>query len=88
LGRRGQTNLLLEGGGGVLGAFFDAGQVDAVEVFIAPLLEGGSHLFTPARGQGVTLMSAASRLERHEVHLIDGDVHLRGTFPHPWLEPG
>jgi diaminohydroxyphosphoribosylaminopyrimidine deaminase/5-amino-6-(5-phosphoribosylamino)uracil reductase len=87
LGRRGQTNLLLEGGGGVLGAFLDAGQVDAVEVFLAPLVEGGTHPFTPARGRGVALMSAAKRLERHEVHLIDGDVHLRGTFPHPWLDP-
>lgn len=87
LGRRGQTNLLLEGGGGVLGAFFNAGQVDAVEVFIAPSLEGGMHSFTPVRGQGVVLMSAAAHLERHEVRLIGGDVHLRGTFPTPWLEP-
>ena len=41
LGRRGMTNLLVEGGGRVLGAFLDAGQVDAVDVFIAPMIEGG-----------------------------------------------
>ena len=41
LSRRGVTNLLVEGGGQVLGAFLDAGQVDAVDVYIAPALEGG-----------------------------------------------
>ncbi len=40
LGRRGMTNVLVEGGGRVLGSFLDEGQVDAVEVFIAPILEG------------------------------------------------
>ncbi|MBX6316154.1 MAG: RibD family protein, partial [Isosphaeraceae bacterium] len=85
LGRRGQTNLLVEGGGQVLGAFLDAGQVDAVEVFIAPILAGGSHPFSPARGVGVAAMAVAPRLERHEVSLIDGDIRIRGTFPHPWL---
>ncbi len=58
LGRRGLTNLLVEGGGRVLGAFLDAGEVDAVEVYIAPIVEGGDHSFTPARGAGVASMSA------------------------------
>ncbi len=43
LGRRGMTNVLVEGGGRVVGSFFDAGQVDAVDVFVAPILEGGDH---------------------------------------------
>ena len=58
LGRRGMTNVLVEGGGRVLGSFLDAGQVDAVEVFIAPILEGGDHARTAARGKGMRLHDA------------------------------
>jgi diaminohydroxyphosphoribosylaminopyrimidine deaminase / 5-amino-6-(5-phosphoribosylamino)uracil reductase len=84
LGRRGVTNLLVEGGGRVLGAFLDAGQVDAVEVYIAPIVEGGEPRFTPAQGAGRLRMADALRLERHEVSLIDGDLRLVGTFPPSW----
>ena len=84
LGRRGVTNLLVEGGGTVLGAFLDAEQVDEVDVFLAPLLEGGSHGFSPARGSGHPSMSEAPRLDRHEVSVVDGDVRLRGTIPRAW----
>ena len=88
LGRRGQTNLLVEGGGQVLGAFLDAGQVDAVEVFLAPVLEGGTHPFSPARGLGVAAMAQALRLARHEVQVLDGDVLIRGALERPWLGLG
>jgi diaminohydroxyphosphoribosylaminopyrimidine deaminase/5-amino-6-(5-phosphoribosylamino)uracil reductase len=87
LGRRGVTNLLIEGGGRVLGAFLDAGQVDAVEVYIAPVVEGGEPRFTPAQGAGRVRMADALRLDRHEISLIDGDVRLAGTFPPSW-DPG
>jgi diaminohydroxyphosphoribosylaminopyrimidine deaminase/5-amino-6-(5-phosphoribosylamino)uracil reductase len=87
LGRRGVTNLLVEGGGLALGAFLDAGQVDAVEAFLAPILEGGDHPRTAARGRGVAAMADALRLIRPEVAALDGDVHLRGLVPRPWLEP-
>lgn len=86
LGRRGLTNLLVEGGGRVLGAFLDAGEVDAVEVFIAPMLEGGSHSFTPFRGAGVARMAEALRLARHRVSVLDGDVSLSGQIVRPWWE--
>ncbi len=79
LGRRGFSNVLVEGGGITLGRFFDAGQVDAVEVYIAPILEGGSHLFQPLRGLGVGRMTEALRLDHHEVQILDDDVLIRGT---------
>lgn len=87
LGRRGLTNLLVEGGGRVLGAFLDAGEVDAVEAFVAPIIEGGDHPIGPARGRGVPRMAEALRLARHEVRVIDGDVALSGHVARPWLEP-
>ena len=40
LGRRGALNLLVEGGGEVLRAFFAAGLVDRVEAFVAPFAIG------------------------------------------------
>lgn len=83
LGRRGMTNVLVEGGGEVIGAFLDAGQVDAVEAFLAPVLEGGTHPFTPIRGVGVGRMVEALRLEDPEVRVLDGDVHVRGRPARP-----
>jgi diaminohydroxyphosphoribosylaminopyrimidine deaminase/5-amino-6-(5-phosphoribosylamino)uracil reductase len=83
LGQRGVTNLLVEGGGRVLGAFLDAGQVDAVDVYIAPILAGGTDDFTPTRGLGCRRMADALRLDHHEVSLIDGDLRLQGTLAPP-----
>lgn len=84
LGRRGMTNLLIEGGGRVLGSFLDAGQVDAVDIYIAPLVEGGTPRFTPAQGEGGLRMADALRLEHQELSVIDGDVRIQGTFPPSW----
>jgi diaminohydroxyphosphoribosylaminopyrimidine deaminase/5-amino-6-(5-phosphoribosylamino)uracil reductase len=87
LGNRGYANVLVEGGGTVLGAFLDANEVDAVEVFLAPILEGGDHARTPARGRGVALMTQAARLVHVETVRLGDDTHLSGLMPRPWLEP-
>jgi len=84
LGRRGMTNVLVEGGGQVLGSFLDAGQVDAVDVFIAPLLEGGDHARTAARGKGCVLMRDAVRLQQVDVSQVGGDLRVRGCLAQPW----
>ncbi|HVW18748.1 MAG TPA: bifunctional diaminohydroxyphosphoribosylaminopyrimidine deaminase/5-amino-6-(5-phosphoribosylamino)uracil reductase RibD, partial [Solirubrobacteraceae bacterium] len=41
LGERGLAGLLLEGGPHLAGAFLDAGEIDEVRLFLAPLLLGG-----------------------------------------------
>lgn len=84
LGGRGMTNVLVEGGGRVLGAFWDEGEVDAAEVYLAPLIGGGGHEFTPVRGEGVDRMTQALRMQDVEVIERNGDILLRGTFPRPW----
>jgi diaminohydroxyphosphoribosylaminopyrimidine deaminase / 5-amino-6-(5-phosphoribosylamino)uracil reductase len=86
LGRRGLTNLLVEGGGRVAGAFFDSGEVDEVEAYIAPIVEGGDHASTPVRGRGIAEMTQALRLESPEIEVIDGDVRLVGIVPRPWRD--
>jgi diaminohydroxyphosphoribosylaminopyrimidine deaminase/5-amino-6-(5-phosphoribosylamino)uracil reductase len=84
LGRRGLTNLLVEGGGRVLGAFHDAGEIDAVDVFVAPILEGGSHPFGPLRGTGVARMADARRLEHATVSRSGHDVRIQGLVARAW----
>lgn len=86
LGKRGVTNLLVEGGGRTLGSFLDADQIDAVDVYVAPILEGGPPVHTPVQGAGVSRIIEAIRLERHEISIVDGDVRLQGTIRRPWLE--
>ena len=82
LGRRGMTNVLVEGGGRVLGSFLDDGHVDAVEVFVAPILEGGDHPRTAIRGHGHTLMSESLRLKDVRVDRVGDDVrHPRSRAP-------
>jgi diaminohydroxyphosphoribosylaminopyrimidine deaminase / 5-amino-6-(5-phosphoribosylamino)uracil reductase len=84
LGRRGMTNVLVEGGGQVLGSFLDEGQVDAVDVFIAPILEGGDHARTGVRGRGLNLMRDAARLQCVEFSQVGGDTRVRGCLPQAW----
>jgi diaminohydroxyphosphoribosylaminopyrimidine deaminase/5-amino-6-(5-phosphoribosylamino)uracil reductase len=87
LGRRCVTNLLVEGGGTVLGALLDAGQVDAVDVFVAPILAGGAAAPGPAGGSGCQRIAEALRLDRLEASIIDGDLRLQGTITPPGASP-
>ena len=40
LGSRGMTSLFLEGGATLAGAFFDAGEIDEIRLFVAPIVLG------------------------------------------------
>jgi diaminohydroxyphosphoribosylaminopyrimidine deaminase/5-amino-6-(5-phosphoribosylamino)uracil reductase len=78
LGRRRMTNLLVEGGAGVLGSFLDAREIDEVHVFIAPRLAGGVNAKTAIAGDGVEKIADALALAESQVELIEGDVYLHG----------
>jgi diaminohydroxyphosphoribosylaminopyrimidine deaminase/5-amino-6-(5-phosphoribosylamino)uracil reductase len=77
MGRRRWTNVLLEGGAGVLGSFLDAGAVDEVHVFIAPRLFGGANAPTPMAGRGVAGVADAVRLAVWHFEDV-GDVYVHG----------
>ena len=83
LGQRAMTNVLVEGGGTVLGSFFEAGQVDEVDAYIAPIFEGGDHSRTPIRGVGVLRMGDAARLQNVTYSEVGGDLRVRGILPTP-----
>jgi diaminohydroxyphosphoribosylaminopyrimidine deaminase / 5-amino-6-(5-phosphoribosylamino)uracil reductase len=61
LGTMGITSLLLEGGPHLAGAFLDAGEIDEIRLFLAPLLLGGSAARDPLEGEGVGQISDALR---------------------------
>lgn len=80
LGRRRMTNVLVEGGGKLLGSFFDARLVDEVQVFIAAKIIGGERSPGPIGGRGVAEMAHAWQLQNVQIEHLDGDVCLRGDL--------
>lgn len=76
LAQREMTNVLIEGGGHVLGACFDARLVDEAHIFIAPKLVGGSGP-SPVAGTGIADMSDAIHVETFSISELDGDVYMR-----------
>jgi diaminohydroxyphosphoribosylaminopyrimidine deaminase/5-amino-6-(5-phosphoribosylamino)uracil reductase len=78
LGRRRFTNVLVEGGGAVLGSFLDAGEIDELHVFIAPRLAGGAAAPGPLLGIGVETIGAAQQVAEWSVRDVDGDLYVHG----------
>jgi diaminohydroxyphosphoribosylaminopyrimidine deaminase/5-amino-6-(5-phosphoribosylamino)uracil reductase len=61
LGQRDVTSLMLEGGAHLAGAFFDAGEIDELRLFVAPLLLGGRQAPGLIGGEGVERIADAAR---------------------------
>ncbi len=80
LGSRGIQSMLLEGGPHLAGAFLDAGELDEVRLFVAPMLAGGRHARVPLEGQGVEAIEAAKRALTSEVERIADDVLIRARM--------
>jgi diaminohydroxyphosphoribosylaminopyrimidine deaminase/5-amino-6-(5-phosphoribosylamino)uracil reductase len=78
LGQREITSVLVEGGGTLLGSFFDRRLVDKVVAFVAPVVIGGAEAVTPVAGTGVEKMEDAVRLERVVTQTCDDDVIVSG----------
>ena len=80
LGRRRMTNLLVEGGSGLLGSFLDAKAIDEAWVFIAPKLVGGTAAPTAVGGIGVAKITDALRAAEMRVEQLGDDVLLTARF--------
>jgi diaminohydroxyphosphoribosylaminopyrimidine deaminase/5-amino-6-(5-phosphoribosylamino)uracil reductase len=61
LGEMGMASILLEGGPHLAGSFFDAGEIDEVRLFLAPVLLGGRAARDPLEGEGVEHIADALR---------------------------
>jgi diaminohydroxyphosphoribosylaminopyrimidine deaminase/5-amino-6-(5-phosphoribosylamino)uracil reductase len=78
LGHRRFMNVLVEGGRGIFGAFFDAASIDEYHIFIAPRLIGGAAAPSPIGGAGVQQMSEALQLAEWRQEILDGDLYVHG----------
>ena len=74
LGTMGVASVLLEGGPHLAGAFLDAGEIDEVRLFLAPLLLGGSSARDPLEGMGVERISEAMRALTCDCERIGDDL--------------
>ena len=83
LGRRQITNLLVEGGGTLLGSLFDKGLVDRVVGFVAPVIVGGEAAPSPVSGSGVERISDAFRLQGVHIRRFGDDVAIIGNVQRP-----
>ncbi len=72
------VSVLVEGGGGVAGSLFEAGLVDEVVVFVAPVIIGGKDAPGPVGGRGIEHMIDAHRLVDVTYEQVGDDLMIRG----------
>jgi diaminohydroxyphosphoribosylaminopyrimidine deaminase/5-amino-6-(5-phosphoribosylamino)uracil reductase len=77
LGKRKIVNILVEGGGKLLGSLFDHDLVDKVLAFISPIIIGGRKA-VGVEGNGVESIAQALRLRRVDIESFGGDVLVSG----------
>jgi diaminohydroxyphosphoribosylaminopyrimidine deaminase/5-amino-6-(5-phosphoribosylamino)uracil reductase len=85
LGKRGVLSLLVEGGGVIIGSFFDQRLVDKVTLVIAPLIVGAADAPAAVAGHGAQYMRDAVRLRDMTVDRLGEDILVTG-YP-VWPEP-
>lgn len=76
LGASGVTSILLEGGPRLAGAFLDAGELDEMRLFVAPLIVGSGNARDPLEGAGAEQIAGAMRALSLECTRVDEDVLL------------
>jgi diaminohydroxyphosphoribosylaminopyrimidine deaminase/5-amino-6-(5-phosphoribosylamino)uracil reductase len=74
LGAQGIASILLEGGPHLAGAFLDAGEVDEMRLFLAPMVLGGRTARDPLEGEGVEAIADAARALTLECDRVGDDL--------------
>lgn len=78
LAKRELTSVLVEGGAEVAGSFYDAGLIDKISFFIAPIVIGGKDAPTAIGGQGSQVLASAMRLKNIEITHHGADIKVTG----------
>lgn len=71
------TNILVEGGGQLLGSLRDVGQLDELHVFIGAKMIGGKDSLSPVTGRGVEKIAQGTNFQIVSTQIVDGDVYIR-----------
>ena len=74
LGADGIGSILLEGGPHLAGAFLDAGEVDEMRLFLAPMVLGGRTARDPLEGEGVEAIADAARALTLDCEQVGDDL--------------
>jgi diaminohydroxyphosphoribosylaminopyrimidine deaminase/5-amino-6-(5-phosphoribosylamino)uracil reductase len=74
LGADGIGSILLEGGPHLAGAFLDAGEVDEMRLFLAPMVLGGRTARDPLEGEGVEAIADAARALTLDCERVGDDL--------------
>jgi diaminohydroxyphosphoribosylaminopyrimidine deaminase/5-amino-6-(5-phosphoribosylamino)uracil reductase len=80
LGGGGITSILLEGGPHLAGAFLDAGEIDELRLFVAPIVLGARTARGALEGEGAEAISDAVRALTLEAERVEGDVLIRARL--------
>lgn len=78
LWRLGLCNILVEGGGTLIGSMFDYGLVDKVMFFIAPKIIGGKDSIGSVMGRGISRLDKALNLKDVKIKMIGEDLLVEG----------
>ena len=80
LGASGVTSILVEGGPHLAGAFLDAGEVDEIRLFLAPVVLGGGAGRDPLEGEGSDRIADATKALSLDVERTGADVLVRARL--------
>ncbi len=72
------TNLLVEGGGTLIGSLFDDGLVDKVLFFVSPKIIGGKDAVSSVMGKGISRIDKAIKLKDVRLKRIGEDFLIEG----------
>jgi diaminohydroxyphosphoribosylaminopyrimidine deaminase/5-amino-6-(5-phosphoribosylamino)uracil reductase len=74
------TNILVEGGGTLIGSLFDEGLVDKVLIFVAPKIVGGKNAISSVMGRGVLRIDKAIKLKDVKLKRFGEDFLFEGRI--------
>jgi diaminohydroxyphosphoribosylaminopyrimidine deaminase/5-amino-6-(5-phosphoribosylamino)uracil reductase len=80
LGELGIQSILLEGGPRLAGAFLDAGEVDEMRLFIAPIAVGGRSARVPFEGEGADSIANSQRALSLRSEMVGEDILIHARL--------
>ena len=72
------ANILVEGGGTLIGSLFDEGLVDKILFFVSPKIIGGKEAISSVMGKGVSRIDKAIKLKDIELRRFGEDFLVEG----------